>query len=242
MDTTRRSLVAAGLVSMPLAALGPRLFGEAGGGLAAPAQQEGRDLLAEYLIAETKRNCALAQIKGRGRSAAWRALGANLEVTGAYVLSRKSSKDLRRAVAKHGNLPNEIHDLWAELVPAIETGYGVQVKPQLDAQAVATAVRGCERFGFPRLRRARLSFEAQADRIDEAEGRGAVIAAVRQTPGNDFGPWAIGTGDPIPMTCSEVEILMGAIACVCAIFPELRWFLEPILAALQLATGFACSD
>ena len=236
MDRTRRSLMKAGLVSLPVAVVAPRILA---GEERVPAPVAAADRLLTHLVADTKQNCRLAQMPGRRRAAALRALGADLEAARSYVLAHRSSEELKAACAS-GNTARLGPEAWRRMQSQVHSQYGVSL-PGIDAGTFDVAAEGCRQFGLPSTTRVRFQFEMMADHLDmAAEPIGGVITP-QQTPGNDFGPWAIGTGDPgFGFNCQDTAILASLLALLAVLFPELRPAFELAAACLGVALTTFC--
>jgi len=222
MNPTRRAFCGLGIASVPLAVLGRPL-------LSAGQEPAGAgDSFLSYLVEDTKKNCRLAGRPGRGRAQAFRRLGANLEVSAAYLHSREPIGRVKELVGRKGQaqgidaLADHLREGWRDFAAGLAREYGIPIPPELDHQTVTNAIRNVQRHGCPRLGGARAWLEREADRIERLEGRVAVAIPV-QTPGNDFGPlgWSAGIGDPVGVSCWDLGLLLAALYLTMDVLPEL---------------------
>ncbi len=239
MNETRRRLVGLGVVGAPLAIAGRHLLVQA-------QESPGPDPLLAYLVEDTKRNCRLAAQAGPGRSKHLRALGANVEMAGAYLLSRHSAPSIAAMIDQRATeqgtaaFEQAILDAWPGRVQAIRAEYGVALPAQLEPDWVTKAVEYVRKHGFPNVHFLRVGLEHQADRIDQAEGQGSAVTVIRQTPGNDFGPagWAAGTGDPGFGSCYSLGIFAAVFGAL-AFLPDFG-ALGPIAAVAAIYYAIVC--
>ena len=241
MNPTRRALCGLGVASVPLAMFGPRVFS------AEQASTEAADAFLAYLAEDTKRNCRLAARPGRERAQAFRRLGANLEVAVAYAHSRDAIRDVKRRVSARVQAESldavalRVREGWRAFAAELGRDGGITVPPELDHDVVTAGIARAQRYGCPRATGVRAWLEREADRLDRLEGRAAAAIPV-QTPGNDYGPegWSAGIGDPPPMSCYDLGVLIAVIWAVIEVCPDFGAPLRIPAAILGVVYAVSC--
>jgi hypothetical protein len=231
MSLSRRAFIGAGAVSLPAVALA--------GSLKLRASQDPSDVLLDYVLADTKKNIALARKLGGPKSIAFHALGANVEVLGVWLGAHGLGAKQRALEARIGSegsviIAQEADHAWPALVAKMHReGFPLR---RIDFATFVEAAekvrnRGCPTPDWPtRLRRL---FEHCANVSEER----TEIVSVQLDPVNN--PCAYGLWDQCPgnYTCRHLAVDTAWCALMACLNPEV---FGPIAAVLGVLSAELC--
>jgi hypothetical protein len=235
MKPTRRAFVGAAVAGVPAVALAG--FSRR---TQAPAAEGEQPMLA-YLVADVKKNIALARVPGRRRGQAFRALGANIEALGVLGAARlkaiESSARQRLNDEGVGVVAQEVHDKWPELVAMTRRDYDVTL-PALDLATATDAMEKVRGHGLPRFPLLRRFCENLGDHFEQ-EGQGHLVT-VRQDLDPLNCPGCFWPGDKEPNPCYLLGLGIAAIAFAMIIQPEVDAILGPVEGILVMVYALFC--